>query len=240
MPGDEARAAVIEAYRAHYSRLVAAVYAATGDYGEAQDVVQEAYARALDRPRQFLAVADPQAWLRVVALNFARQRWRRRRVFDRLVRFGRVERPADTVPGLSDERVDLTRALQQLSRPTREAVVLHHLLDLPVAAVAEELGVPEGTVKARLARGRAQLKGYLDESAGSTRPPGDGPSGVASTPAAAVTTAATPGVATTPVAAVTTAATPGVATTPTEGPTIGPAPVGPMRTRTAVNTIASA
>jgi RNA polymerase sigma-70 factor (ECF subfamily) len=168
---DDARAAVAEAYRAHYRRLVAAIYAATGDYAEAQDVVQEAYARALDRPRQFLSVADPQAWLRVVALNFARQRWRRRRIFDRLIRLGRVTQPADTVPGLGGERVDLARALLRLSRPTREAIVLHHLLDLPVSAVAEELGVPVGTVKARLARGRSQLSGYLDRDPGGSDTP---------------------------------------------------------------------
>src|SRR5258706_64783 len=70
----------------YYRRLVAAVYTATGDYHNAQDVVQEAFARALDRPQRFLAAADPQAYLRVVALNFARQRWRRQQVFDRLVR----------------------------------------------------------------------------------------------------------------------------------------------------------
>jgi RNA polymerase sigma-70 factor (ECF subfamily) len=171
---DDGKAAVADAYRAYYRRLVAVVYAATGDYGGAQDVVQEAYARALDRPRQFLAVADQQAWLRVVALNFARQRWRRQQILDRLVRLGRVARPVDVVPGLSGERVDLVRALQRLSRPTREAIVLHHLLDLPVTAVADELGVPVGTVKARLARGRVLLGGYLDRV---SHPPMAHPSG---------------------------------------------------------------
>jgi RNA polymerase sigma-70 factor (ECF subfamily) len=157
----DAGAVVAELYRAHYRRLVAAVYAATGDYGGAQDVVQEAFACALDRPHRFLAVADRHAWLRVVALNFARQRFRRQRIFDRIIR---AARPPEEVPGLSGEAVDLERALRRLSRPTREAIVLHHLLDLPVAQVADELGVPVGTVKARLARGRAQLGGYLEDS----------------------------------------------------------------------------
>ncbi|GAA4450032.1 RNA polymerase sigma factor [Phytohabitans houttuyneae] len=69
------------------------------------------------------------------------------------------------MPELSGERVDLARALQRLPRPMREAIVLYHLLDLPVAAVAEELGVPEGTVKARLSRGRALLGSHLDADA---------------------------------------------------------------------------
>lgn len=161
MASDDGKSAVAAAYQAHYRQLVAVVYAATGDFAEAQDVVQEAYACALGRPRQFAALDDPRAWLRTVALNFARQRWRRRKIFDRLVRFGRVAPEEPPVPALSAEWVDLERALRRLPRPTREAIVLYHLLDLPVAAVAEELGVAVGTVKARLARGREALGAYL-------------------------------------------------------------------------------
>jgi len=161
----EAREAVREAYQAHYRRLVAALYGLTGDYAEAQDLVQEAYARALARPRQFLDVADPEAWLRTVAVNLARTRWRRRRLFDTLVRNGRVARPVDSVPGANPNRVALVAALQRLSRPTRETIVLHHLADMSVHEVAEALGVPVGTVKARLSRGRAMLAGMLDERA---------------------------------------------------------------------------
>lgn len=162
MAGDEAKAAVAAAYRAHYRRLVAVVYAATGNFAEAQEAVQEAYASALDRPARFARLTDQQAWLRTVALNVARQRWRRTQIFDRLVRLGKVPRQPETVPELSGEQVDLTRALRRLPRAMREAIVLHHLLDLPVAAIAEELGVPVGTVKARLARGRALLGSHLD------------------------------------------------------------------------------
>ena len=53
--------------------------------------------------------------------------------------------------------VDLYRALRELPRGQREAIVLHHLAQLPVAEVAAQLRVPVGTVKARLARGRAAL-----------------------------------------------------------------------------------
>src|SRR5258708_34388719 len=84
----EAGEAGRQAYQAYCRRLVAALYALTGDFAEAQDLVQEAYARALARPRVFLDVADPEAWLRTVAVNLARTRWRRRRLFDTLVRTG--------------------------------------------------------------------------------------------------------------------------------------------------------
>jgi len=159
----EAREAVRQAYQAHYRRLVAALYALTADHAEAQDLVQEAYARALARPKQFLDVADPEAWLRTVAMNLARTRWRRRRLFDTLVRTGRVARPVESVPGVDADRVALIAALQQLSQVTRETIVLHHLADMSVHEVAETLGVPVGTVKARLSRGRALLAALLTD-----------------------------------------------------------------------------
>jgi RNA polymerase sigma-70 factor (ECF subfamily) len=168
----EAREAVRQAYQAHYRRLVAALYGLTGDYAEAQDLVQEAYARALARPRQFLDVADPEAWLRTVAVNLARTRWRRRRLFDTLVRSGRVARQTEAVPGADPNRVALVAALQRLSRATRETIVLHHLADLSVHEVAEALGVPVGTVKARLSRGRTLLASLLSEHADDRRPAG--------------------------------------------------------------------
>ncbi|WP_169789863.1 sigma factor-like helix-turn-helix DNA-binding protein [Actinoplanes subtropicus] len=117
--------------------------------------MREAFARVLAAPRSFLDAEEPERWLRVAALNVARTRYRRRWVFDRLVRSGRVEIAREAAPGLSRDRVALLAALRRLAPPTREAVVLHHLADLPVAEVAATLGVPEGTVKARLARGRA-------------------------------------------------------------------------------------
>jgi RNA polymerase sigma-70 factor (ECF subfamily) len=157
--------AVQEAYRACYRRLVAQLFTLTRDLAEAQDVVQEAYARALVRPEHFLGLSDPEMWLRTVAMNLARSRFRRQRIFERLLSSGRVDRPEATVPGLSPDRVALVAALRRLRRPTREAVVLHHLADLPVEEVAATLGVPVGTVKARLSRGRAALARYLTDDA---------------------------------------------------------------------------
>ena len=55
----------------------------------------------------------------------------------------------------------LVAALNELPAAQREAIVLHHLADLSVAEISRELEVPEGTVKARLARGRAALAALL-------------------------------------------------------------------------------
>jgi RNA polymerase sigma-70 factor (ECF subfamily) len=157
----DAGEAVRQAYQVYYRRLVGQVFGLIGELAEAEDAVQEAFARVLAAPRSFLDADEPERWLRVAALNVARTRYRRRWVFDRLVRSGRVEITREAAPGLSADRVALLAALRRLAPPTREAVVLHHLADLPVAEVAATLGVPEGTVKARLARGRAALAGIL-------------------------------------------------------------------------------
>jgi RNA polymerase sigma-70 factor (ECF subfamily) len=157
----DAEDAVRQAYQVYYRRLVAQLVGLTRDLAEAEDAVQEAFARVLAAPRSFAACDDPERFLRVVALNAARTRYRRRWIFDQLVRAGRVEPAPAAVPGLSADRVALLAALRRLPRPTREAVVLHHLADLPVVEVAATLDVPVGTVKARLARGRAALARLL-------------------------------------------------------------------------------
>lgn len=150
-----------ELYHASYRRLVAQLYAFTTDLAEAQDVVQEAFARALARPGALTDVANPEAWLRTVAVNVVRRRWRRRRLLDAiLLRDRPVARVVEQAPG--PERADLRDALAGLPRPFREAIVLHYLADLPVDEVAELLGVPVGTVKSRLSRGRAALAAALD------------------------------------------------------------------------------
>ena len=157
----DAENAVRQAYEAYYRRLVTQVAGLVGDLAEAEDAVHEAFARVLAAPRSFLHADDAERWLRVAALNVARTRYRRRWLFDRLVRAGRVEITPAAVPGMSGDRVALLAALRRLAPPTREAVVLHHLADLSVAEVAATLGVPVGTVKARLARGRATLARLL-------------------------------------------------------------------------------
>ena len=60
----------------------------------------------------------------------------------------------------------MIEALRRLPEAQREAVALHHLADLPVAEIAELLGVPEGTVKSRLMRGREALAALLSEEDG--------------------------------------------------------------------------
>jgi RNA polymerase sigma-70 factor, ECF subfamily len=149
-----------ELYQAHYGNVVAMAYAMTGDLAEAQDLAQEAFCRAWQRWSRIAGYDDPLAWVRRVVTNLAASRWRRLKVAGRHLRRERIEH----LPGLDPSHVALVAALRSLPDVQRRAIVLHHLVDLPVATVARELGVPDGTVKAWLHRGRAALAVQLSDS----------------------------------------------------------------------------
>ena len=148
-------------YTASFTRVVGQLHAMIGDRDEAQECVQEAFVRAWSHRAQLEKAHAPEAWVRTTAYRLAVSRWRRvvrsRRSPDRALQ----ERPAPAPP--DPDRVALVAALRRLPEEQRRAIVLHHLADLPVAEVAAETGAPVGTVKARLARGRAALALLLDE-----------------------------------------------------------------------------
>jgi RNA polymerase sigma-70 factor, ECF subfamily len=147
-------------YEAHFGDVVAMAYALTGDLAEAQDLAQEAFCRAWQRWHRIAAYDEPLAWVRRVAANLATSRWRR---LATAARHLRRERPPESTP-LGPDHVALVAALRTLPERQRRAVVLHHLLDLPVAEVAHELGVAAGTVKPWLHRGRAALATQLADT----------------------------------------------------------------------------
>lgn len=166
---DAARPTTDEIYHACYPRLVTQVYAFTTDLTEAQDVVQEAFVRALARPGGFDDIDNPEGWLRTVAVNVVRRRWRRRKLLDTiLLRDRPVSRTVTAPPG--PERTDVHEALARLAPGYREVLVLHYFADLPVDEIAGLLELPAGTVKSRLSRGRAALAAHLGDYAG-TAPP---------------------------------------------------------------------
>lgn len=150
-----------ELYAGSYRRLVLQLYGVTGDLNEAQDAVQEAFIAALSAPRQFRSKDNPEAWIRRVAVNHARNRWRRRRTLERVLRLFRAG--ATAVPDSSPDRIALVTAMRELPESQRVTLALYYLGDLSITEVAETLGVPPGTVKARLSRGRKALAALLGD-----------------------------------------------------------------------------
>jgi RNA polymerase sigma factor (sigma-70 family) len=150
-----------EVYDASYRRLVVQLFALSGDLADAEDAVQEAFVTALGKGRGFAAVDNPEAWLRTVALNHLRNRWRHLDVVRKL----RMKVPGPTPDAeVGPEYVALVEALSQLDLAHRTAVVLHYLADRSIGDISGELGVPQGTVKSRLARSRELLAPLLHET----------------------------------------------------------------------------
>ena len=147
-----------ELFAASYGRLVGVLFAFLHDRAQAEDVVQDAFASALLRWRVLRGYHDPEAWVRMVAFRRAvdhhRRGLRQRRA---LLRLG----PPSPPPPVDAEHLDLVRALRRLPVAQREVLVLHYVAGLAVDRVAAELRLPVGTVKSRLARGRAALAQQL-------------------------------------------------------------------------------
>ena len=94
--GGEPEDPIQRCFDASYRRLVGQLYGVCGDLSEAEDVVAEAFARAVSRRRAFERLDNPEAWLRTVAVNVARSRFRRRVVGERLL--GRTHRDRPRPP----------------------------------------------------------------------------------------------------------------------------------------------
>lgn len=147
-----------EFYRSTRQRVLAYLYAACGDLAEAQDAAQEAYARAWQRWSRLRGYADPEAWVRTVGWRVLANGWRKLRAGARAYR--RLG-PLPDQPEPSEDTVVLVAALRRLPVDQRVALVLYHIVELPLTEIAAETGVPVGTVKARLSRGRQALAGLL-------------------------------------------------------------------------------
>ncbi|MFE4964666.1 MULTISPECIES: sigma-70 family RNA polymerase sigma factor [Streptomyces] len=143
-----------EFYQSAYARLVGQLFSVTGSLEQAEDVVQEAFIRALDRWPRIQAYDVPELWVRRVAINLAVSEIRRlRRRAAALLRLG-AQRP---LPHLTPQTVEVAEMLRHVPVNQRPVLLLHDVLDLPIEQVAEQLGLPVSTVRGRLARARANL-----------------------------------------------------------------------------------
>lgn len=161
MPTQTEREQLDALFRECHGRLVVTAYALTSDLAEAQDVVSETFVRAVAHRKTLLAAESPEAWLRTVARNVARRRWRRASQLRSLMRRSAASIP--DAPELSPDRVALLAVIRQLPAGQREAIALHYIADLPIADIAQTQGVTVSTVKSRLFRGRTKLAELLGD-----------------------------------------------------------------------------
>jgi RNA polymerase sigma-70 factor (ECF subfamily) len=152
----------------HRERLWAVAVRTLGDADDAADALQDAMISAFRRAGSFRGDSAVTTWLHRIVVNACLDLLRRRAArpatsglpdgtMDALALAAHGSAPAAD----SDTALDVTAALRTLPPDQRAALVLVDMLGYPVADASEVLGVSEGTVKSRCARGRAKLRPRL-------------------------------------------------------------------------------
>jgi RNA polymerase sigma-70 factor (ECF subfamily) len=146
-----------EIYRESYPRLVGQLFVVTTSRTEAEEVVQEAFARLWAQWSRVREYENIESWVRRVALNFAISRWRRTTRHEQLVDV------ASTHDDPAESELAVLVALRRLPLKQRSALLLHHVVGLSVNEVAIKMSTKSGTVKSWLSRGRTELDNCLRE-----------------------------------------------------------------------------
>ena len=146
--------------------LVNLAYRFCHDRGRSEDMAQEAFLRAYRGLGQWRKDAVFSTWLFALATNLYRSELRR--IPARTVSIEDIAEPSDARPsdgGLEDHDRDsaVRRAVGALPPKYREALILFYFHDMDVTTAARSLGLPEGTLKARLFRGREILRNRLPQ-----------------------------------------------------------------------------
>ncbi|MFD8699073.1 SigE family RNA polymerase sigma factor [Kitasatospora purpeofusca] len=144
-----------------WRRLVRTAYLLTGDYHEAEDVVQATLAKVFRSWARISRLDEPDAYVHRALVNNNLSRHRRRRVRQLLVPV-LPERAHSAGAGHRDveERSVLLQALAELPPRQRAVVVLRYWEDMSEQQVAEVLGCSAGNVKSQASRGLAKLRGH--------------------------------------------------------------------------------
>lgn len=143
--------------------LINLAYRFVGDRARAEDMAQEAFLRAFRGLKAWRGDAAFSTWLFALATNLYRSELRRIPAHTPL---DEIPEPADPRPfgcdveGRSRDRV-VRRAVDALPAKYRDALILFYFQEMDVAAAALSLGIPAGTLKARLSRGRKLLESKL-------------------------------------------------------------------------------
>lgn len=155
-----------EIVRRWQSPLINLAYRFCHDRDRAEEMAQEAFLRAYRGLRQWRREAAFSTWLFALATNLYRSELRR--IPTRTISIDDVAEPVD--PRAYDGRLEgedrdttVRRAVSALPAKYREALILFYFHDMDVPTAALSLGLPEGTVKARLFRGREILRTKLPQ-----------------------------------------------------------------------------
>ena len=170
--GSQELAAILSGRRSYFYRMA---FRCLGNTADAEDAVQDALLSAYKHRDQFRGQAQARTWVTAIIVNSARMQLRRRsRAPHVSLNHEGGEAPIPLLDLLTDPRrnpeqeycaselADSTAfLLARLSSPLRQAIQLREFEGLSIREIASKLGLPEGTVKARLSRARTKLRDFL-------------------------------------------------------------------------------
>ena len=171
-----------ELVKSHHRRVYCLCYRFTGSSTDAEDLTQEVFLKIYGNLSAFdLARGSFQTWITTMTRNLLVDHFRRSRAQRSTDSMDTgwdgngdemplAQRLADSGPSQHDRAVQkeiekmVQEALTKISPELREAVILRDLQDLDYKEIAQVLHIPEGTVKSRISRGRAELARLLERS----------------------------------------------------------------------------
>jgi len=134
-----------------------------GNHGDAEDVVQEAWARATRRLAGFEWRSSLSTWLQSIVINCVRERWRIETWASLDEGLRTSHRASRTTHGAS-EAIDLERAIADLPEGYRAVLVLHDVEGYTHTEIAALCGISAGTSKSQLFHARRALRARLSRS----------------------------------------------------------------------------
>lgn len=163
------RLAAAEFIKAHQASLYAYMLRMSGRPEMAEDIVQDAFVRALTNLHRFDFKFRFSTWLFTIAKRlYVNAMQKHKPAYDSDI-VGSAQGGFDIPEGRTvgeevtvNAKAAIDFALAQLSLEQREIVVLFHQLDWPIAQIAEHMDMPEGTIKSHLHRGRQRMKAALE------------------------------------------------------------------------------
>ena len=147
---------------ARLNRAFRTASAILGSEADAHDVVQEAFVATWRHLPKLRDRTKFDAWLNKMIVNRCRDALRRRRRSREIGLDGALDIPSEDTTGSAADMAALSTSFDRLRVDQRHLLVMHHLHRVPVADLAKELGIPEGTAKWRLHAARAALSRAME------------------------------------------------------------------------------
>jgi RNA polymerase sigma-70 factor (ECF subfamily) len=155
--------------RDYYEALYRFAYRLSGSPNDASDLVQDTYQAAFESIHQLQRVESARSWLFTILVNLYRQQCRRNTALhyyppEALSDCSEARESLEVSEEWEPERIDpqqLQAAIQELDEDFRIPLLLHYMEGFKYREIAEELGIPIGTVMSRINRAKEQLRRLL-------------------------------------------------------------------------------